>query len=210
MSHGNSYESDSELQRFPIRSGRRLCRPSLRLFPISASAHGVTLKDMTENHQPDLRSSFPQRGANADASTLVTLDTTHDVDLHARPTPNCPEASLNGAPPHAKAPLAPSSEFASRPAGAEDVRREIEQAYDGLHRMQAMLMYLRIMNRAKPDTGHYLADEQHAYVRALCRYEDRDFKSAQEFAAASIGIVRAVEILVSNCILEASSLAKVG
>lgn len=173
----------------------------------------MTIKDISQNHRPDPRSSFPRGGANAGAGSFVTLDPTRDIDLHAPPTPNSPEVSLNGAPPHTKAPLAPSSESICGPpylATADDVAREIDRAWGGLHRTRAMLMYLNIMNRKKPEMGQYLEDAQHAYVQSLCRYEVLDFEGAREFASASTNLVRVVEILVSNCILEASSLAAAG
>jgi hypothetical protein len=142
----------------------------------------------------------------------MSLDSAH-VDPHARPTTNSPEASSNCAPPHEKAPLAPASEpicKSSHSARANDVTREIDRAYDGLHRTQAMLMYLNIMNRERPEVVEYFEEAQHAYVRALCRYEVLDFESAREFAAVSTNLVRVLEILVSNCASEDSPLSRSG
>jgi hypothetical protein len=112
---------------------------------------------------------------------------------------------LNCAPPHEKVPLAPASELicgSSYSARAGDVAREIDRAYDGLYRTQAMLMYLSMTNRESPEVGEYFEEAQHAYVRALCRYEVRDFESAREFAAVSTNLVGVLEILVSKCVSE--------
>ncbi len=117
---------------------------------------------------------------------------------------------MNCAPPHEKAPLAPTCEpicGSSQSARADDVAHEIDRAYDGLHRIQATLMYLSIMNRERPEVGEYFEEAQHAYVRALCRYEVRDFESAGEFAAVSTNLVRVLEFLVSNCVPEDSPLS---
>jgi hypothetical protein len=168
--------------------------------------------DMSENHRPDFRSSFPRSSANAEASTYLSLNPAHVAPL-VRPTTNSPEASLNCAPPHEKAPLAPASEPICGPSHstrADDVAREIDRAYDGLHRTQAMLMYLSITNRERPAVGEYFEEAQHAYVRALCRYEVLDFESAREFAAVSTNLVRVLEILISNCVPEDSSWSGAG
>jgi hypothetical protein len=168
--------------------------------------------DMSESHRPDFRSSSPRSSVNAEAGAFVSSNSAH-VAPHVRPTANSPEASLNCAPPHEKAPLAPASKpigGSSHSAGADDVTREIDRAYDGLHRTQAMLMYLTITNRERPEVDEYFEEAQHAYVRALCRYEVLDFESAREFAAVSTNLVCVLEILIANCIPQDPSTSGAG
>jgi hypothetical protein len=129
------------------------------------------------------------------------------------PTTNGPEASLNCAPPHEKAPLAPPSEptcGSSHLLRVDDVTREIDRAYDGLHRTRAMLMHLSIMNRQRLEVGEYLEEAQHAYVRALWRYEVFDFEGAREFAVTATNLVRVLGILVRNYVPNDSPLSGFG
>jgi hypothetical protein len=165
--------------------------------------------DMSENRRPDFQTSFPRSNANAEAGAIMSLNSAHEAP-HVLPTTNSPEASLNCAPPHETAPLAPAFKpngGSSHSARADDVARDIDRAYDGLHRTQAILMYLSISSRKRPEVGGYFEQAQHAYARALCRYEALDFESAREFAAVSTNLVRVLEFLVSNCVPENSPLS---
>jgi hypothetical protein len=74
----------------------------------------------------------------------------------------------------------------------------MEQAYDGLHRTQAMLAYLKMIKQGKSEIGQYLDEAKHTYVQALSRYQVRDFEGAREFAKASSGLSRVIEILISR------------
>ncbi len=74
----------------------------------------------------------------------------------------------------------------------------MEQAYDALHRTQAMLAYLKMIRQEKTEIGDYLDEAKHTYVQALTRYQARDFEGAREFAAASGNLSQMVEILISR------------
>jgi hypothetical protein len=80
----------------------------------------------------------------------------------------------------------------------KQVMDEIEQAYGTLHRIQAMLVHLKVICQEQPATGQYLDEAKHTYVQALSRFQVFDFEAAGEFAAASSSLSRVVEILLSN------------
>jgi hypothetical protein len=142
------------------------------------------------------------------AISTTDLDSRRSASLQAPTPPNGPEQSTGVTPsPNATTPLAPSLQTASEPSYSEggaaqalatrnNVADEMGQAYDLLHRIQAILAYVKMMKQDEPTTGHYLDEAQHTYVQALSRYQARDFEGAREFAAASISLSRVVEILV--------------
>jgi hypothetical protein len=119
-----------------------------------------------------------------------------------------PEASAEIYPPPGTAtPLAPAFPRAvasSTPeswhdlATRNEVANEMEHAYEGLHRTQAMLAYLKMVRQEKTEIGEYLDEAKHTYVQALTCYQARDFDGAREFAAASGDLSRMVEILISR------------
>jgi hypothetical protein len=83
---------------------------------------------------------------------------------------------------------------------------DISRSYDALHRVQAILAYLHIMKRDVPGIGQLLDEAKHTYVQALSRYDSRSFVAASDFAAASAGLVRVVEMLISRAVRSDSSL----
>ncbi len=81
----------------------------------------------------------------------------------------------------------------------------IGQAYDGIHRIEAILAYIRIMNINNPGFGPIFDEAKHTYAQALALYEARDFEGAMEFASASRELSRALEIVISR-VLRSDSL----
>jgi len=71
----------------------------------------------------------------------------------------------------------------------------IELAYDALHRTQALLAYMKIVDLRGPDIGRLLDESKHLYERALSTFQRREFSSASELASASAGLAYCVEIL---------------
>lgn len=87
-----------------------------------------------------------------------------------------------------------------------DATASIGQAYDRLHRIQAILAYLHIMKRKVPGIGQFLDEAKHTYEQSLARYEARNFVAASEFAAASVSLSRVVEIIISRTLRSDSTL----
>ena len=84
------------------------------------------------------------------------------------------------------------------PATTNDASAAIEGAYDGLHRVQAILAYLNIVKRQVPGIGQFLDEAKHTYEQALGRFRTQDFEGAREFAAASRCLSRVVEIVIAR------------
>src|ERR1700758_3886959 len=74
----------------------------------------------------------------------------------------------------------------------------IERAYDGLHRVQAILAYLHIVKKHVPGISQFLDEAKHTYAQALARHADQDFEGAREFSAACRCLSRVVEIVISR------------
>jgi len=83
-------------------------------------------------------------------------------------------------------------------ATTTDAATGIERAYDGLHRIQAILAYLKIVKQHVPGISQFLDEAKHTYEQALARYADQDFEGAREFAAACRCLSRVVEIVISR------------
>ena len=81
---------------------------------------------------------------------------------------------------------------------AEQAAREIESAYDGLHRTQAILAYVKIVDLKDPDVGRLLEEARRTYQRAFFSHHNSDFTAAGELAAASRNLSAAVEAIVSR------------
>jgi hypothetical protein len=180
-------------------------------FPPAGANHVLaiaTAGSLVEVHAR-LRAT-PVREVRMDAILVTNLDSKRSASLYARTTSHGPEVSTGVAPPpHTTAPLAPSLQNLSEPLYSEhaapqplatqnNVADEIEQAYEVLHRTQAMLAYLKMMKQEESTVYQYLDEAQHTYEQALSRYQAQDFEGAREFAAASNALSRLVEILVSR------------
>ena len=74
----------------------------------------------------------------------------------------------------------------------------IGQAYDGLHRIHAILAYLHIMKRQVAGIHQFLDEAKHTYEQAISRYESRSFEAASELAEASRNLSRIVEIVIGR------------
>ena len=145
-----------------------------------------------------------------DAIFISNLDSKRSSSLYPPTTPCRLEVSTGVAPPpHTTVPLAPTLQNLSEPLYSEhaapqplatrnNVADEMEQAYDVMHRTQAMLAYLKTMKQEESIIYQYLDEAQHTYVQALSRYQARDFEGAREFAEASSSLSRAIEILISR------------
>ena len=148
---------------------------------------------------------------------ITNLTSKQCAELTVAPS-NKPEVSADVyPPPGTAAPLAPTLQnfpamsshvVPSTTATRRDVAEEMEQAYDGLHRTQAMLAYLMMIKQEKSQIGKYLDEAKHTYVQALTRYQARDFEGAREFAAASSSLSKAIEILISRTFHSSSDYPK--
>jgi hypothetical protein len=143
-------------------------------------------------------------GACAEARFITNVDSGQSVDLPDPPTPHSPEVSTYVyASPREETPLAPAFETVlalQSSATSSDVAGEIERAHSGLHRIQAILVYLNMTNQKTSSLNEYLDEAEHTFVQALSRYEARDFEGARECVAASGGLSRLIEILISRTI----------
>jgi hypothetical protein len=84
--------------------------------------------------------------------------------------------------------------------------RSIELAYDGLHRSQALLAYVKIIDLQAPDVSQMFEESRHTYQQAVSSYQKQDYAVASEFAAASGELSRSVEVAVSRILrVDASS-----
>lgn len=95
----------------------------------------------------------------------------------------------------------PSNRWINR----EEAAKEIENAYDALHRTQAILAYVKIVDLKDPDVGQLLEEARRCYEQALSIYQRADF-AADELAAASRNLSAAAENVVSQ-IFRSSSLS---
>jgi hypothetical protein len=83
-------------------------------------------------------------------------------------------------------------------AASDDAAAGIERAYDGLHRIQAILAYLNIVKQRVPGISQFLDEAKHTYEQALSRHKAHDFEGAREFAAACRCLSRLVEVVISR------------
>lgn len=83
--------------------------------------------------------------------------------------------------------------------------RSIELAYDGLHRSQALLAYVKIVDLQAPDVSQMFEESRHTYQQAVSRYQKQDYAVASEFAAASGELSRSVEVDISRILRVDSS-----
>jgi hypothetical protein len=83
-------------------------------------------------------------------------------------------------------------------ATTSDAATGMERAFDGLHRIHAILAYLHIVKLHVPGIRQFLDEAKHTYEQALARYAAHDFEGAREFAAACQCLSRVVEIVISR------------
>jgi len=86
-----------------------------------------------------------------------------------------------------------------RSRGNEDgAAKSIGLAYDGVHRSQALLAYIKTVDLQAPDVSELFDEAMHTYQQAVSSYERQDYEVASEFAAASGELSRCVEVVVSR------------
>jgi hypothetical protein len=96
-------------------------------------------------------------------------------------------------------PYSSASRAQDHPSGDRSEAAEvIGQSFDCLHRVQAIVAYLRIVRRDVPGIGQLLDEAKHTYEQSLERFQNGNVAAAREFAAASAGLSRVVEILISR------------
>jgi hypothetical protein len=198
-------DSAGEVNGVILDNGRRVRFSPDRASRVLAIA---TVGSQVEVQLP-LQNSFGSE-IDVDAVCITNLDSQQSATLSVSPTTNSPEVSTGVCPPPGAAtPLAPSSAHpfewppAKHPAlqawiMRRDVVDEIEQAHDALHRIQTMLAHFEMMKREQFAISEYLDEAKHTYAQALSRCQGRDFEAAREFAAASSGLSRVVDILISR------------
>jgi hypothetical protein len=80
----------------------------------------------------------------------------------------------------------------------------VELGYDGLHRAQALIAYVRILDLELSDLTYLMAESKRTYEQGVASYERHEYLVANEFADASVELSRSVEVLVSR-VLRADS-----
>jgi len=90
-------------------------------------------------------------------------------------------------------------------ADEDEAVRSIELAYAGLHRAQALLAYIKIVDLQIPDVSELFGESRHTYQQALSSYQKQDYAVASEFAAASGELSRSVELVASRTLREDSN-----
>lgn len=83
-------------------------------------------------------------------------------------------------------------------ANEDGAAKSIELAYDGVHRSQALLAYIKIVDLQAPDVSELFDEAMHTYQQAVSNYERQDYEVASEFATASGELSRCVEVVVSR------------
>ena len=82
----------------------------------------------------------------------------------------------------------------------------IGEAYDRIHRVQAVLAYLYIIKRRVPGIGQFLDEAKHTYEQSLSRLAAGYFLAAQEFAKASVSLSRVIEIIMARTLRSDSTI----
>ena len=83
-------------------------------------------------------------------------------------------------------------------ATRNDAVIELGRPYDGIHRIRAILAYLKIMNRNNPGFSPILDEAKHMYEQAVSFYDAGDFDGAHELATTSRDLSQTVEIVISR------------
>jgi len=195
---------DDRVTGFVLNTGARVHFPSgwaprvLTIAPLNSSVeiHGCIAygSDADDPH--------------IDAQSIENLDSRESAVLHSPSTTPSPEASAASFPPRntADASGSPSENFAEytvtegesqESSSVTDSLRAVAQAYDRLHRIQSMLLYLKMMKQHTGTMANCLDEANRIYAQALSRYQARDFEGAARFALASSSISLVVENAVS-------------
>jgi hypothetical protein len=137
-----------------------------------------------------LRIVGPERpeGAGSQADRAADAIASYLSGIASHPVPSAFSSDQNS----------PAPNVVLTRATTSDAATGIERAYDGLHRIQAILAYLHIVKLHVPGIGQFLDEAKHTYEQALARYAAKDFEGAREFAAACQCLSRVVEIVISR------------
>jgi len=136
-----------------------------------------------------------------DALTIMNSDSRRMVFIKQFPPPKDPGVPSSSIPTSGKSvPLGPphhAEPGASRSPTREGAARDIERAYDSLHRTQAILAYVKIVDMKDPNVGELLEEAKRTYEQALSTYQKENFSAAGELAAASSDLTMAIEMVIS-------------
>jgi hypothetical protein len=143
-----------------------------------------------------------QRKGTDDAENSLRRETSTSVAAERSSQTYIQPANLISHPP-VKDPL---GSMGGRVRTDEDgAARSIELAYDGLHRAQALLAYVKIVDLQAPDVSQMCEESRHTYQQAVSSYQKQDYAVASEFAAASGELSRSLEVVVSGILRVDSS-----
>jgi hypothetical protein len=136
-----------------------------------------------------------------DASTIMNSDSKRMIIIKQFPPPKDPGVLPSSMPTSEKAaslgPPHHAEQAASRYATREGAAKDIERAYDSLHRTQAILAYVKIVDLKDPNVGDLLEEAKRTYEQALSTYQKENFSAAGELAAASNDLTTAIEMVIS-------------
>lgn len=76
----------------------------------------------------------------------------------------------------------------------------IEKAFDSLHRTQALLAYMKIVDLSGSNVGQVLDEAKHTYDQALSHFERGEFLIAFEYASASKELSGSVELTITHAL----------
>ncbi len=98
--------------------------------------------------------------------------------------------------------ILPNAVAAQPRTTGNDAAIGIGQAYDGIHRIHATLVYVKIINISinNPGFSPIFDEAKHTYEQALSFYEGGDFEGALEFASASTELSQVLEIIISRAL----------
>lgn len=91
-------------------------------------------------------------------------------------------------------------------AASNEAARSIGRAYDSLHKIQAILAYMHIIQLRVPGISQFLNEAKRTYEQALAGFAGGDFEQAKEFGEASRSLSRVVEIVTVRTLREDTSL----
>jgi len=220
------------LQGFVLDSGHTVCFPAEQGHLVSLLVHigsRVGIEGVFHPGDPGEEYWEPALMTNLDSQGSLTFLTPNRTAGPGMPadatTPNPTAASLvqgglsgsNGAISEAEAAQVPPASpptsdshppphHAQKAVSRNDAAAAVGESYDRLHRVQAIVAYLRIMKRNVPGIGQLLDEAKHTYEQALSRFHARSFVASAEFAAASASLSRVVEILISRSLRSDSGL----
>jgi hypothetical protein len=89
---------------------------------------------------------------------------------------------------------------------SNEAARSIGRAYDSLHKIQAILAYMHIIQLRVPGISQFLNEAKRTYEQAMAGFASADFDKAKEFGEASRSLSRVVEIVTARTLRSDTSL----